>query len=114
MNRETLLKNTGSFHNYLINSLRDKKKAAAYLQVALEEYQDDGDLDFFLMGLRNVAEAQGGIGVLAGKTTINRQHLYNALSEKGNPRLDTMCALLKGLGFRLFIATDKKRKGKAA
>lgn len=49
-------------------SLKNKKEAAAYLQVALGEYQSDGDIKAFLTALPHVAEAQGGIGMLSRKT----------------------------------------------
>ena len=38
----------------------DKEKAIGYLDVALEEYQEDGDTPFFLLGLQNVIAARGG------------------------------------------------------
>ncbi len=96
---------TGNYEEWLIHSLENKKEAAAYLQVALEEYQKDGDLEAFLLALRHVAEAQGGIGKLAKKTHLNRESLYKTLSSKGNPKLQTIGLLLKGLGFEFFIKT---------
>ena len=63
----------------------------------------DGDKDHFLLALRNVAEAQGGIGALAKRTQLNREHLYRILSKNGNPGLDKIGAILNGLGFRLSI-----------
>ena len=50
---------------------------------------------------RDVTEAQGGISRFPKRTKLNRQNLYKALSEKGNPRLKTIGAILHGLGFRL-------------
>jgi probable addiction module antidote protein len=94
---------TGNYEEWLIHSLKNKKEAAAYLQVALEEYQKDGDLEAFLLSLRHVAEAQGGIGKLSKKTHLNRESLYKTLSSKGNPKLQTIGLLLKGLGFEFFI-----------
>src|SRR5438445_13652844 len=64
MTKHKIRKFTGNYEEWLINSLVDKKEAAIYLQVALEEYQKDGDLEAFLLTLRHVAEAQGGIGKL--------------------------------------------------
>lgn len=55
------------------------------------------------MALRNIAEAQGGIGELAKKTKLNRQNLYHTLSDKGNPRLNTLSLLIKAMGFHLSI-----------
>jgi probable addiction module antidote protein len=88
---------TGSYDEWLIHSLKNKKEAAAYLQVSLEEYQKDGDLEAFLLALRHVAEAQGGI------THLNRESLYKTLSKSGNPKLQTIGLLLKGLGFEFLI-----------
>jgi len=91
------------FKGYHIEKLRDPEEARVYLSVALEEYERDGDTEAFLLALRDVTEAQGGITKLAERTKLNRQNLYKALSDKGNPRLETVGAILHGLGFRLSI-----------
>lgn len=103
MTKQKIRKFTADYNEWLISSLRNKKEAAAYLQVALEEYQKDGDMDAFLLALRYVAEAQGGIAKLAQKTHLNRESLYRTLSVRGNPRLQTIGLLLKALGFGLSI-----------
>lgn len=103
MNKRKIRQITGDYEEWLINSLKDKKEAAAYLQVALDEYQQDGELEPFLLALRHVAEAQGGLGILAQKTHLNRESLYKTLSSRGNPKLQTIGILLKGLGFGIFI-----------
>src|SRR3990167_1456737 len=103
MTKRKIKQVTGNYEEWLIHSLKNKKEAAIYLQVALEEYQKDGDLEAFLLALRHVAEAQGGVGKLSKKTELNRESLYNTLSHKGNPRLQTIGLLLKGLGFEFFI-----------
>ena len=103
MNRDKILDNTADYHSDLITSLKDQEEAYGYLQVALEEYQEDNNLDAFLVALKNVASAQGGMTRLAKTTKLNRQSLYKTLSEKGNPRLDNFGAILKGLGYKLSI-----------
>ena len=103
MTKRKIRENTGNHEEWLITSLKSKKEAVAYLQVALEEYQNDGDLEAFLMALRHVAEAQGGLGKLSKKTHLNRESLYKTLSSKGNPKLQTIGILLKGLGFEFSI-----------
>lgn len=103
MTKRKIRENMGNYDEWLINSLKNKKEAAAYLQVALEEYQNNGGLEAFLMALRHVAEAQGGLGKLSKKTHLNRESLYKTLSSKGNPKLQTIGILLKGLGFEFFI-----------
>ena len=103
MTRRKIRKVTGSYDEWLIKLLRNKNEAATYLQVALDEYQKDNDLEAFLLALRHVAEAQGGLGKLSKKTHLNRESLYKTLSSKGNPKLQTIALLLKGLGFEFFI-----------
>lgn len=87
----------------VIDELQNPAMAKSYLEVALEEYEMDGDLSFFLEALRNVAEAQGGMTQLASKTGLNRQNLYKVLSENGNPELHTISVILQALGYRLSI-----------
>jgi probable addiction module antidote protein len=103
MKKADLIKNTASYHDAFIASLRDPDEAYGYLQVAIEEYQIDNDAEALLIALRNIADAQGGMSELARKTHLNRQNLYSILSRKGNPRLDTFGLILKGLGFKLTI-----------
>ena len=103
MKRDKLIQLTDSYHDDLIKSLKNKKEAAIYLQVSLDEFQEDGDMAVLLLALRHVTEAQGGFAALAKKTHLNRQSLYRTLSKQGNPRLHTLGLLLKGLGFHLAI-----------
>lgn len=46
------------YHELLIEKLQDPKTARAYLEVAIEEFEADGDKEHFLSALRNVIEAQ--------------------------------------------------------
>ena len=44
---------------------------------------EQGDKEYFLKALRAVAEARGGIGKVAAGNKLNRESLYNMLSEDG-------------------------------
>ena len=57
----------------------------------------------FLLALRNVAEARG-MSHLARATELNRESLYMMLSERGNPVLSNLYAILDALGMRLSIS----------
>jgi len=92
-----------NFRDYVKDKLKDPEEAISYLNTALEEYEKDRDTEAFLLALRTVTEARGGVSELARKTNLNRQHLYKTLSNKGNPRLNTLETVLHGLGFRLSI-----------
>lgn len=103
MSYANIIKNTSDYQTSLLQSLTDKDEAVAYLKVALEEYEDDHDAEVFMLALRNVAQARGGISQLSEKTKLNREHLYRILSKRGNPRLITLDTVLRGLGFKLSI-----------
>jgi len=87
------------YEEVLDEDLQDPAEAAGYLNACLEE----GDAEVFLLALRDVARARGGIAKLAEVTQLNREHLYRMLSENGNPELRSLEALLDALGLRLAI-----------
>lgn len=91
------------YQEYLIATLRNPREAETYLNAALEEE----DPELFLLALRNVAEAQGGVAQLAEKAKLNRESLYKMLSERGNPELKSLDALLHALGFRLSVTVAR-------
>lgn len=95
-----------NYQEWLIKKLKDHDEAVAYLNAALEESfkGDEESQHLFLMALRNVAEAQGGIGNLAKKAQIGRESLYKTLSEKGNPKWHTLISLINSLGLNLRLS----------
>lgn len=78
--------------------LKDPAEARLFLLDALDAFHEDGDQPAFLQCLRQVVDAQMGFTELAKRTGKSRQHLYEALSAEGNPRLDTMLAILSAVG----------------
>ena len=95
---------SASYDELLIDMLKDEERARAYLNAAL----DERDPRVFLIALRNVTQAQGGMAAVAGRSGLNRESLYRALSEKGNPSVQTLAALLGALGARLGVAGMKR------
>ena len=91
-------------HEFLMERFAaDSEEAIEYLDVALEEYQADGDTPFFLLGLQHVIEARGGVSEVAKKISIAPQVLSDLLSSEKAPRLDTLNTILQALGCRLSI-----------
>ena len=88
------------YDDYLIESLKNQRRAKAYFNAALE----DDDLRVFLMALRKVAQARG-FSRVAAKSTLSRESLYKMLSKRGNPSLQSLNALLASLGFHLAVAS---------
>lgn len=77
--------------------------AAEYLAQVLA----DKDNAAFLIALKDVVEAGGGMGRLAGRVGLKRPSLYKILSRKGNPTLETLQEILEPLGLRVSVALDK-------
>jgi len=94
---------SASYDDLLMDMLKDEERALAYLNAAL----DESDPRIFLIALRNVTQAQGGIAKVAAHSGLNRESLYRALSEKGNPSVQTLAAVLGALGARLGVAKIK-------
>lgn len=88
-----------NYQEWLIEKLKDHDQAVAYLNEAFEECfnGDEESIKLFMLALRNVAEAQGGISNLAKKTHIRREQIYHTLSSEGNPEFKTFMALIRGL-----------------
>jgi probable addiction module antidote protein len=63
----------------------------------------DGDERAVPVALRTIADAVGGMAALAEKTGLSRETLYRTLSERGNPRLDTLAAILAAFFLRLSV-----------
>jgi len=83
--------------------LQDAETAAMYL----EEILADGDIELFKEALKDVATARvGNMTELAKETELAREALYNSLSRKGNPRLDTLYRVLHAAGLRLSVAPE--------
>lgn len=101
MAKKDIAQLTSSYEERLIESLKDPLEARAYLEAALEEYEETGETSPLLLALKDVAKAQGGVGALSRRAGLNREHLYRVLSSKSQPRLDKMLAIVSALGFRV-------------
>ena len=93
------------YEEELLQWLQDPDNAAAYLTAAIEE----GDRKGFLMALRNVAQARGGMASVAEKAQLGRESLYKMLSERGNPEFRSIASVLHGMGLRLTVAPEDQK-----
>ena len=91
--------NATNYKSGLLKRLADPEYAAGYLTECLEQGEAE-----FLLGLRDVVEAHGGVGQLAKTAKLNRESLYRLLSKRGNPRLSSLASILDGLGIELQFA----------
>ena len=88
-----------SYKKVLVERLKNPKEAAAYLNASLA----DEDIRVFLLALRDVTEAHGGISYLAKETDLNRESLYRTLSLQGNPTIVNLFHMLDALGLELRV-----------
>ncbi|MGB7747395.1 MAG: transcriptional regulator [Verrucomicrobiia bacterium] len=87
---------TVSFKKILQAKLDDPEQAAEYLTACYEEGPE-----VFLVGLRDVVEAQGGVARAAALSKLNRENLYRLVSRDGNPRLTSLNSVLSALGLKV-------------
>ncbi|MFI5400085.1 MAG: DNA-binding protein [SAR324 cluster bacterium] len=89
---------------------KDPKLGPGYLSGAWQEGPEA-----FLVALKDVVDAQGGVTRLAKKTGLHRVSLHTLLSAKGNPRLNNLSRILNALNVRLTLAPKAapRRKKKA-
>lgn len=95
------------YEPYLLEDLKDLDYAVGYLTEALEEGED-----VFLLAVRNVAKAQGGMKALSEASQLNRESLYDMLSTKGNPLFSSINSVLDNLGIE--ITFKRKLQGSEA
>lgn len=93
------------YKELLKERLKSPKEAAAYLNAALE----DEDPGVFLVALRDIAEANGGMTHLAREAHLNRETLYRTLSKRGNPTLTNLRNLLGSIGLEIAINPVSRR-----
>ena len=86
---------SSDYRRFLFKKLQNPEMAAGYLTASLEEGEAA-----FLIALKDVTKAQGGIAPLAKKTNLNREGLYDMLSEEGNPRLSSLSAIINAFGMK--------------
>ena len=74
----------------------------------LTDCLNDDEPKTFLVALRDVVLANGGVAKAAKVSGLNRESLYKALSLNGNPSLQTVRAILSAVGIK--IAFEKASK----
>jgi probable addiction module antidote protein len=78
--------------------LKSEEDIIAYLDAAME----DNDPAHIARALGDVARSEG-MTEIARRTGLGRQALYTALSEQGNPTLETVTSIIASLGLRLSV-----------
>ncbi|HYA04401.1 MAG TPA: addiction module antidote protein [Xanthobacteraceae bacterium] len=85
--------------------LDSEERQIAYITTALET----GDADFVRDALGVVARARG-MGAVAKSAGLNRESLYKALGETGNPEFATVMRIVRALGLTLSAGPAVRRR----
>src|SRR5262249_49485592 len=92
--RDIVMRKTTRFD--AVDYLDTEERQVAYITAALES----GDADFVRDALGLVARARG-MGEIAKSDGLDRESLYKALGEKGNPEFGTVMRIVRALGLTL-------------
>jgi probable addiction module antidote protein len=85
--------------------LDTEERQLAYITAALET----GDADFIRDALGIVARARG-MAQVAKSAGLNRESLYKALGESGNPEFSTVIRVVHALGLTLTARLAQERR----
>ena len=87
-----------TWNEILMERLSEPEDVISYLEVSLEEYLDDGDKAFFLKGIKNVIEAQGGILSVSKQADIDPRVLSDAVNNGSVPPFHILRSIFTSFG----------------
>jgi probable addiction module antidote protein len=90
-------KRTRGYNSWRLEKLADPEIAAGYLNDAKQDSPE-----MFLKALLNVTQDRKKAGV-------QRESIYRAFSEEGNPTLGTLDSVLNALGFKIEIVPKAEK-----
>ena len=70
-----------------------------YISVIFDEYARDGETGALLASLRTISKVKG-VTATAQEAGLSRKGLQKALSEQGNPKFESVNAIMHALGYR--------------
>lgn len=102
---EKFIANAPTFDEHFSECFKDKEYVQAWLEDTLNEFLNTGNVDEFVECLLDVVKnsERGAITRIANNAGINRANLYDIMSGKVTPRIDTAFKLIKGLGYKYDI-----------
>ena len=98
-----------SYQDYLIEALKDKMHAAAYLTTHLEDEEPEPGL--LELALSNVFEALGEQNMSAEDASLHLEKLDVLLSQNGSATIYALANWLKVLGLKLTVAVVQEDEG---
>ena len=85
----------------MVQRFRDHpEKARAFIEIVLENYQDDGDVRHLMGCFQNVIDAQGGTGKVARRMKMTKTDLEKRLKSRAELRHTELIDMLQALGIQ--------------
>jgi probable addiction module antidote protein len=81
-----------------------------YIALLFDEYAKDGDTAALLSSLRVVGRAKG-VSRLAETSGLSRKGIQKVLSEEGNPKFESVNAIMRAMGYRLAVQKLEDARG---
>ena len=88
---------TTRFKDYLLKDLAQPEFAKGYLETALQDFDEGGNIETLLLSMKDVAEAQGGVERLVAWTNLSPQALTYLLNSEHPLQLDKVLDILSRL-----------------
>lgn len=83
------------FKEWLMEELRDNPQACVDY---INDVKEEGDIRAYLLAIKDVIDANGGMSEIARKTKLSRGSMYKALSGARYPRIDTIDKIMNSIG----------------
>lgn len=97
-------KNSVPLNEFLVECLQDKEMQKGFLNVSLESYIEDGNIDEFLHSLELVIKARQSLKSFSEDAKLNRSNLYAIFRGKRKPKMHTVLKILSQLGYKIKVA----------
>ncbi len=98
------MNNFGSFNEFVINDLKTDEDIKEWINIGLQEFLQDNDLNAFVKALEYAVRAKDTILGMSKKTGIARSNLYAIFNAEQQPQLSTALKIIKELGFTVHVA----------
>ena len=104
-NRRT--QRSDSYQDYLIETLKDRVHAAAYLTVHLEDEDGDAEEELLHLALSNVFQALGEPNMSPASAKLHMDKLDDLLSKSGSALIYSLTDWLAILGLKLTVTVNE-------
>ncbi len=89
---------------FMMEYLKDEETQKEFLNVGLETYIEDGNINEFLHSLELVLKTRQSLKSFSEEAKLNRSNLHAIFKGKRKPQMHTVLKILAQLGYTLKVA----------